>query len=218
MKKLCLFVCFVVLLVMASSAFSMTPEEIRILGHMENGTYTNEALGLKVYFDPEKWHPMTEEEILALRKTETNLPSSSDIGALERIMKYRLPVFQVVQKKSGIMNVNLTLTDIGKLGEIVAAQQPETFIDGFLRGLSGKISKSMQNTELDDVSVDVSETSSFLNSKRPCIYTKSKYMNVPMYQKMVALSAEHYVYQITVTTRFLDRTDDILAMFAETGE
>ena len=212
MKKLCLSVCSVLLLIMASSAFSMTPEEIKILGRMENGTYTNDALGLKVYFDPEKWNILTEKEILNFRKV--TLPSSSDVGALERAVKYNLPVFMVVQKKAGAMNVNLSLTDVGRLGELVSHQP--TFIEGFLRGLSGKISRSMQNMQLDEFSVDVSETSSFLNSKHPCIYTKSSYRNVPMYQKVVALSSGRYVYQITVTTLYLDKTDDVLAMFVKT--
>ena len=207
-------VCMVIMSVMASSAFPMTPEEIKILGHMENGRYTNESLGLTVYFSPEKWDTMTEEKILSLRGI--TLPSSTDIGALEKAVKYNLPVFMVIQKKSGALNVNLTLTDIGMLGELVSHQP--TFIEGFLRGLSGKISRSMQNMQLDDFSVEVSETSSFLNSKRPCIYTKSTYRNVPMYQKVVALSSGRYVYQITVTTLYLDKTDDVLAMFAKTGE
>lgn len=33
------FVCLVFMLFMASSAFSMTADEIRILGYIENGTY-----------------------------------------------------------------------------------------------------------------------------------------------------------------------------------
>ena len=212
MKKLCLVICSVVMLIMATSAFSKTPEEIRILGSMEDGRYTNESLGLTVYFSPEKWNTMTEDEILHFRGI--TLPFSSDIGALEKAVKYNFPVFMVIQKKSGVMNVNLTLTDVGKLGEI-AAHQP-TFIEGFLRGLSGKISRSMKNMQLDEFSVEVSETSSFLNSKRPCIYTKSTYRNVPMYQKVVVLSSGRYVYQITVTTLYLDKTDDVLAMFTET--
>ena len=212
MKKLCLVICSVVMFIMATSAFSKTPEEIRILGSMEDGRYTNESLGLTVYFSPEKWNTMAEDEILHFRGI--TLPFSSDIGALEKAVKYNLPVFMVVQKKSGVMNVNLTLTDVGKLGEI-AAHQP-TFIEGFLRGLSGKISRSMKNMQLDEFSVEVSETSSFLNSKRPCIYTKSTYRNVPMYQKVVVLSSGRYVYQITVTTLYLDKTDDVLAMFTET--
>ncbi len=215
MKKfiLCVIFCSAVILVIASSSFSMTPEEIKILGQMEKGTYTNDTLGLKVYFDPEKWNLLTDEDIASYRKI--TLPFSSDVGALEKVIKYNFPVFMVIQKKYGILNVNLTLMDVGKIGEFLAKQQPETYIDGFLWGLSGKISNSMQNMELDEFSVDVSETSSFLNAKRPCILAKSKYKGVPMYQKSVALVSGRYVYQITVTTLYLDKTDDVLEMFSK---
>lgn len=202
-------VCLVCMFFMASSALSMTPDEIKILGSMNNGTYTNETLGLTVSFDAERWRMMTEEEMLEIMKTK--LPDN--LSEMDKALKYHVPVFQAVTTK-GSLNVNITVNDIG-MASTVASWNPSVFLKSFLGGMSRTLEKSYHDSGMEDVSFDITIVN-FIGSEHHVLHSKMKYRNVPMYQKQVAVLAGKYVYLISATSLITDRTDEILAMFFKT--
>lgn len=195
----------------APSAFSMTPEEIKLLGHTENGIYVNATLGIEADFSGKNWRIMPEEDVIAFVNMKNVI--SDDTSAMDKAVKYHIPVLQTITK-DGSVNINLTVSSLGGMGGF-AAMYPEEFMSGFLGGMALRIKKSHVESGMQDVNINVVKME-FLGEEHSGLYSAMKYKGIPMYQRTAAIVSGNYAYVINVTSVADDKTLENLKIFRKT--
>ena len=186
------------------------------LGTLTETSYVNNYFGLR-YDAPADWYVLSRDETAALTGLAASNIDNEKILEMFESTGYVTDFYAIATTPSvegaDIYNTaNITIQDIGKLYGILYDEKllAEASIDS--------VKEALEAQGLTDITTEISEME-FLGKTSVISIITSKAGDFNMYQKQVYLKNGSAVACITATSPGEDKTDEILAMFAEsTGE
>ena len=170
-------------------------------GTVNGGTYTNHLAGISCTLD-DSWVFYTQEEIDTLSAL---LSDGADSEALQQRLAEDAPVRDMYAVSTdGLMTIAVSFENLGLLnGKTVTAQETT----------EEQLPALWEEYGLTDVAAHLTAVDFAGQKSVPAVAVSAKNQDVPMYELLICLKADNYLYTVTLCSFTEDVTADMAALF-----
>lgn len=173
-------------------------------GAVNGGTYTNHLAGISCTLD-DSWVFYTQEEIDTLSAL---LSDGADSEALQQRLAENTPVRDMYAVSTdGLMTIAVSFENLGLLnGKTVTAQETT-------EATAEQLPALWEEYGLTDVAAQLTAVDFAGQKSVPAVAVSAKNQDVPMYELLICLKADNYLYTVTLCSFTEDVTADMAALF-----
>ncbi|HBP38616.1 MAG TPA: hypothetical protein DD640_07740, partial [Clostridiales bacterium] len=187
----------------AETTAPATGENDFALGLTNGGTYSNTFVGIGCDLD-DNWTYYSDEQIREMNGIATDMIDDEEL--LEMLEESEIVYDMLAVSSNGFDNININLENLGLVYGSVLSES------GYVDVAIGPLEKVYADIDASVLSLEKG-TIQFAGAEHYAINVHVTVNDNDLYQKIICLKAGNYMCNITISTSFADRTDEIAALF-----